>query len=269
VADEVDRDLELAEARGRRWWIDEPRVETIEQAAAFVTDVHCALLFPFETIALPSLWEAIAGPDEVAFTTWGPNEDRIWAWKDELAARGLAWYGKLVRKRATLLSPVLLADLYPGNGDVDDFRRLPLGADAARVAGALAGGPLPQSILREEVGLTGKAGKGRFDRAMIDLQRHLLVTHAGVWEQEAGWPAAVIALTASVFDVGGRRDPVAAAAKYVTTALEVTAAELGRAFAWPVVEARAALDALVAQGAAVETGRRYRPVTQPQRSGGT
>ena len=249
----------LAEARAQRWGIDAPRVETLDRAAAYVTDVHCALLFPFEAIALPSLWEAIAGPDEVPFATWGPNEDRIWAWKDELPAQGLAWYGKLVRKRATLLSPALLADLYPGDGKADDYRRLPLEGDATRVAAALAGAAMPQSMLREEVGLTGKAGKGRFDRAMIELQRQLLLTHAGVWEQDAGWATAMIALTTTVFDVGGRFDPVAAAAKHLATALEVTPAELGRAFAWPVATARDALDALVDRGAAVETARHYRP----------
>ena len=261
MADRVDVDSELAEARCRRWWIDAPRVETLERAAAFVRDVHCALLFSFEAIALPSLWEAIAGPAEVPFAEWGPNEDRIWGWKDELPAQGLAWYGKLVRKRATLLSPELLTDLYHGDGKADDYRRRPLEADAARVAAALAGGAMPQSILREEVGLTGKPGKARFDRAMIELQRHLLVTHAGVWDQDAGWATAMISPTASVFDVGGRRDPVAAAAKYLATSLEVTAADLGRAFAWPVTEARSALDALAERGAAIESARCYRPVS--------
>ena len=259
MADAVDLDAELAAARCRRWWIDAPRVETLERAAEFVADVHCALLFPFEAIALPSLWEAIAGPDEIPFATWGPNEDRIWGWKDELPAQGLAWYGKLVRKRATLVSSALLVDLYPGDGRADDYRRLPLGADAAGVAAALAGGAMPQAILREEVGLGGKAGKGRFERAMIELQRHLLVTHAGVWEQDAGWATAMVAPTSSVFDVGGRRDPVAAAARYIATALEVTAAELGRSFGWSVAEARSALDALVEHGTAVETRGRYRP----------
>jgi len=237
---------------------DQVAVETLARAAAFVTDVDCALLFPFEAIALPSLWEAIAGPDEVPFATWGPNEDRIWGWKDELAAQGLAWYGKLVRKRATLLSPALLADLYPGDGNVDDYRRLSIEGDAARVAAALTGGAMRQSMLREEVGLAGKAGKGRFERAMIELQRQLLVTHAGVWEQDAGWATAMIALTTSVFDVGGRFEPAAAAAKYLATALNVTAAELGRAFAWPVADARTALDGLVERGAAVEEAGHYR-----------
>jgi hypothetical protein len=160
-----------------------------------------------------------------------------------------------------LVSPALLTDLYPGAGKSDDHRRVPLEADARRVAAALGGGAMPQSILREDVGMAGKQGKARFDRAMIELQRHVLVTHAGVWEQDAGWATAMIALTSSVFDVGGRHDPVAAAAKYLATALEVTPADLGRAFAWPLADAQAALAALASRGEAVETGRRYRPVT--------
>ena len=97
-------------------------------------------------------------------------------------------------------------------------------------------------MLREEVGLAGKAGKGRFERAMIELQTPAARDPRGCVGAGRRMGTAMTALTTSVFDVRGRFEPAAAAAKYVATALNVTAAELGRAFAWPVADARTALD---------------------------
>ncbi|MGH9184446.1 MAG: AlkZ-related protein [Acidimicrobiales bacterium] len=253
-------DDHLAGLRARRWWITARRVGSIERAASFVSDVGAALLFPTEKIALPSLYEVMAGPDVVPFAEWGPVEQRIWAWKDELPQRGLAWYGKLVWGRASLLAPDLLALLYPGRGGDDDHRTLDLSPEAHRLAAALAGGAIPSSGLRVEVGLDGKAGKSRYDRAMGELHRRLLVTSAGVWEGDSGWPSVMVELTSRVFDVGGRHDQTAAAGRLLDTALEVTPKDLARAFGWPIADARATLARLADDGraVAVDGGQRYR-----------
>lgn len=248
--------LDLARIRARRWWIDRTRVRTIRRAGLFVADVDAALLIPVAGVELPSLWEVVVGPDVEAFSVWNADAELVWSWKDELPTRRWAWYGKLARGRGTFLSPALLADLYAGRGAPDDYRGFDLGPDAARIAAVLEGGARPQSVLREEVGLAGKAGKGRFDRAMGELYRHLLVTHAGVWEQDRGWPAAMIELTCRMFDVGGG-DPVAAAGRFLATTLRTTPRGLGQAFAWPVGEARTALDALTGTGGAAKDGDEY------------
>jgi hypothetical protein len=234
----------LAAARGGRW-LPDPPLTTVEEAAAFVDGVGFAVLFPAERIDAPSLWEAVAGPDEVPFAGgMGPAEEQVWGWKDELPRIGAAWYGKFVHKRASLLSPALLAALYAGAGEPTDHEDAELPDDGHRIAEALLTGPLTTAALREVVG-----DRGRYDRAMSALQRQLLVTSAGTRVHRAGWPATVIDLTCRPFDVGGRRDHGYAAARFVDTMIEATPAELARAFGWPVAAARERLAALPARTA--------------------
>jgi hypothetical protein len=229
----------LGRARGDLW-LPVPPPGTVEQAAAYVDRVGFAVLFPAERVPVPSLWEAVAGPDAVPFATgMGPAEARIWAWKDELPKAGHAWYGKFVYQRASLLSPRLLAALYAGDGDLADHEAFDLPDEAHRVAEALLTGPLPTAALREIVG-----DRRRYDRAMLALQRHLLVTSAGVREQRAGWPATLIELTCRIFDVGGAADHAFAARRFLDTMIEATPQQLSRTYGWPVGTARTRLDAL-------------------------
>ncbi|TDD28545.1 hypothetical protein E1218_06920 [Kribbella turkmenica] len=114
--------------------------------------------------------------------------------------------------------------------------------------------PLPSATLRALIG-----DRGRYQRAINELQRHLLVTTAGVHEAGSGWPAALIALTCDQFDVGGGTDHAGVAAQFLDTMLETTPGELGRAFRWPATQARACLDELVDAGRATYDGTRYYP----------
>jgi hypothetical protein len=226
----------------------------LQRAAAFIEDVGFALLFPAAKVAAPTLWDAVAGDDVEPFASgMGVNEQKVWTWKDELPRRGQAWYGAFIGKRGSFLSPALLTALYPGHGDVDDHEALPLSPVAHEIAAALAGQSLPSDALRALVG-----DRSRYQRAVIELQRHLLITSAGVQENRTGWPSALLDLTCRRFDVGGRVDHQFAAGRFLLTLLEATPAELGRCFGWPVAEARARLDALVAAGLADSTGTGYR-----------
>jgi hypothetical protein len=220
-------------------------VSTIEEAGEFVDRVGFAVLFPADRIAAPSLWEAVAGPDATPFANgMGPDEERVWTWKDELPLTGAAWYGKFVHNRASLLAPSLLAALYPGDGDPTDHEALDLPAEAHHVAEVLLTGPLTTAALREIVG-----DRGRYNRGIAALQRHLLVTSAGINEQSAGWPATVIDLTCRLFTVGGGVDDRYATARFAQTMVEATPSELARAFGWPIATARERLAALESGGA--------------------
>lgn len=247
--------LALGQARAKRWWVAGRRVGSIERAAAFVEDVGLALLFPTPRVLAPSLWEAVAGDDAEPFATgMGAHEQKVWAWKDELPRRRLCWYGAYLGSRGSLLSPVLLAALYPGAGEVDDHESLPLSPAAHEIARALAGGPAPSASLRRLVG-----DRNRYQRGVVELQRMLIVTTAGVEENRTGWPSALFDLTCRRFSVGDGRDHGLAAARFLDTGLEVTPAELARTFRWPTALARAALDELVRAGRAVSVDGRYRP----------
>jgi hypothetical protein len=234
-------ELKLGRARARRWWVTGRRVGSVERAAAFVDDVGFALLFPTPRAVAPSLWEAVTGADKEPFATgMGTAEQKVWTWKDELPRLGLAWYGAFVAGRGSFLSPALLSALYPGAGDVDDHESQELSPAAHQIAQALADGPLPSDQLRALVG-----DRNRYQRAVTDLQRHLLVTTAGVQDNPSGWPSALVELSCRRFDIGGSMDHLFATSCYLDTMLAATPADLAAAFRWPVAKARAGLDELV------------------------
>jgi hypothetical protein len=249
---------ELAGARGERW-SPVKLLRSLGEAAAFVDDVGFALLFPTDRPVAPSLWEAVAGPDAMPFAGgMGTAESLVWTWKDLLPEAGFAWSGRFIRGRASLLSPRLLAALYPGRGEPDDHRSVTLPPEAHEIADALRAGPLPSSALRSLVG-----HRGRYDRAIRELQRRLLVTSAGVREQPSGWPAVVLELTCQRFDVG-TTDKRYATTRFLDTMIEATPAELARVYQWSTTAARAALDDHVAAGLGVRTSTGYRAARQPE-----
>jgi len=236
-------DDELAHARATRWWVRGRRIGSVERAGKFVDDVGFALLFPAPKPLGPSLWEAVAGEDAEPFGDgMGEDEQKVWGWKDELPRLGLAWYGAFVGGRGTFLSPTLLAALYPGDGELDDHERMELSPAAHELAAALAVEPMSSAALRTLLG-----DKNKYQRAIGELQKNLLVTTAGVEEQSNGWPATLLTLTCEQFDVGGRSDHREAAEQYLDTMLDATPAELARAFRWPVAEARELLNELAAE----------------------
>src|SRR5258708_10018100 len=95
-------------------------VRSLAAAAAFVDRAGLALVFPKATVALPSLFEAVAGS---APTPWAemredgkmemtPDLSLVWGWKDELAEARLACAGKHLRGLLSLVSLRLLPALY-------------------------------------------------------------------------------------------------------------------------------------------------------------
>lgn len=246
-------EVELGRARERRWWVRGRRVRSIARAGAFVEDMGFALLFPSERVLAPSLWEAVAGEDAEPFATgMDVEEQRVWSWKDELPRRGLAWYGNFVAGRNSFLSPSLLRWLYPSNGGTDDHMSLDLSPTAHEIATALAEGPQPSASLRALMG-----DRGRYQRGAVELQRHLLVTTAGVHQQASGWPSKVLDLTCRRFDVGREQDHLAAADLFIGVVLDASARDLARTFRWPVDKARGHLDALAAAARVTRSGNRY------------
>jgi hypothetical protein len=250
-------DDELAQARAARWWVRGRRLGSVERAGKFVDDVGFALLFPAPRPIGPSLWEAVAGEDSEPFGDgMGDNEQKVWAWKDELPRRGLAWYGAYLGGRGSFLSPALLAALYPGEGELDDHVHLDLSPAAHEIASALAVEPLSSATLRQLLG-----DKNKYQRAIGELQRQLLVTTAGVQESANGWPAALLTLTCEQFDVGGTTNHSEAALHYLDTMLDASPTELSRAFRWSTTKARDLLNELVETDRATTDGSRYQPLS--------
>ena len=250
--------------RAKRWWQTRRPIGSIERAAAFVSDVGFALLFPHRTVSLPSLWAAASDlPFGLSAEDWSPEIQRVWGWKDELPLQRLAWYGRFIRGRPSFLSPAVLTDLYARSGQPEDFEEVPLRDDARRVASVLLrSGPLPSAILRQAVNLQGKAGSARFSAALTELGRALVVTYFGTEQEGSGWPSAVLELTVRVFDIPPRRDieegARRAATRFLQTMVSARPIDLALAFGWTTAEARAVLSDLASGGTVVRDGTGFR-----------
>jgi hypothetical protein len=240
--------MELDAARARRWGYGVKPLTTRAQAAKWIDRVGFALLFAKDGIHLPAILDVARGPDwdPSADDGWGPEIQRVWAWKDELPDARQAWSGHFLRGRSSLLSPSLLGLLYPGTGDDEDaVGEVGLSREARQVAELLlVEGALPTAELRRACGLSGKQAP-KFTRAVTELSRKLLVSHRGTSEQRAGWPSVVLDLTPRVFAVPAQGHVAdrrrRAAEVFTSTMVEAEPNELARAFNWTVDEARLAL----------------------------
>jgi hypothetical protein len=190
--------IEQRDARYRR--TSEQRVTTLEDARAFVNDVGFCHFWPIKDIEMPNLLHAIAGrardvPQEHA----DPDGSRCWSWKDRALGKRWWYYGKLLRRRATLVSLDLLPTFYACSenfGDIHDYlteyRDGLLSAEAKAIYEALLEhGPLDTVRLRRESRMSADSAKSRFDRALVELQIGLKVLPIGVAETGA-WHYAFI-----------------------------------------------------------------------------
>lgn len=240
------------------------RVRSLRAAAAWVEDAGLAVVYSSADLVLPSLWEAVGGPDadwairdeEGKAVDFTPEFSKLWRWKDELPEQRLACSGRhLGRGAASVVARRYLPALYAltgRSGQVGDFRDTELDALEREIAEAvLENGPCSGSEVRRLV----TAEKRKVDAAIGRLHRELILTNAGIAEREQGWPAIRNDLFARRWRSSLRRLPEQDAARrklaeqVLRNAGELSAADLAGVFRWRRKEAAATLDALA------ETGR--------------
>lgn len=249
--------MDLTAERSKRWGYDRTLLKTLPKAAAWIDDLGFALLFAHKGQPIPSLWVRSVTPTPDEKFDWGPEAETVWTWKDELPKRGLAWYGHFINGRKSFLSLTMLAALYPREGTVDDYRSATLSPDARRIADVLLpSGPQSAAALREATGLRGAP----YDKAVKELGRALVITHAGIEEQGAGWPSSVLDLTVRAFKLKPRPDPALATRTLLSTLIACQPNHLSRAYGWRSATAKEHLNAAVTAGEATRDGSRYRVV---------
>jgi hypothetical protein len=189
---------EQREVRYRR--TPERRIQTIDQARAFVDDVGFCFFWPIKDIEMPSLFHAIAGRIRpVPSAHNDPDLSKSWGWKDRSLGQRWWYYGKMLRRRATLISLDMLPFFYANSrnyGELDDYleeyRSGTMTAEAKRVYETLLTlGPLDTVRLRREVHMAADSAKSRFERALVELQIGFKVLPIGVAEAGA-WRYAFI-----------------------------------------------------------------------------
>ena len=159
-------------------------VRSIEEARAFVEQVGLCTIFHDASGKLPSLWYAVDAPDkQPGERGWGDKMGKVWSWKNELPARypDTIFYGKLKGGRAILCSMDRLREIYR-------VQRRPLSGvseTARELYDVIRQGPIPNKELRRATGLDGKAGKARFDRALLELQVAMLIVRVNRTDVES------------------------------------------------------------------------------------
>jgi hypothetical protein len=176
------------------------RLHTVEEARGFVDEVGFCHFWPIKGIETPNLFHAIAGRVRpVPMEHGDPDISKCWGWKDDSLDKRWWYYGKLLRRRATLVSLEMLPYFYAlseNYGSLDDYLQeyedgLMTAEAKAIYEAILEHGPLDTVRLRREARMSAESAKSRFDRALVELQVGLKVVPTGVAEAGA-WNYAFI-----------------------------------------------------------------------------
>jgi hypothetical protein len=244
------------------------RVTTQEQAVEFVNDVGFAFLFPIQGVEMPSLWDAIAGRKMPTTNKHSGYEiERTWGWKDESLDKKWWYYGKLLRRKATLVSLDFLPNFYALSenfGDyehdyLEEYRIGAMSSEAKQVYEALLkNGALDTVRLRREARLSSEANKPRFEKALTELQTGLKVLPVGIAPAGAWRYAFIYEILprwyADVPDRARKIDRAEARAaildQYLRNVIASPLSNAGRLFGWKSIETQQAAERLTAEGRA-------------------
>ncbi len=181
----------LAERRARRYRLaPELRLQTVEDARAYVQDMGFCLFWPIQGVEVPNMFHAIAGRvREVPAEHGDPDIGKSWGWKDDSLDRRWWYYGKLIRKRATMVSLEMLPCFYACSGNygdyerdyLDEYRDGQVSVEAKNLYEALlTHGPLHTVELRQKAHMANDTAKYRFDKTLTELQAQLKILPVGV-----------------------------------------------------------------------------------------
>jgi hypothetical protein len=170
------------------------RVKTKDEAIQYVNERGFIYFWPINGITLPSLWGAVSGNRPV------PNEHDdpghvSWDWKDSLLGKHVWFYGKILRKKATIISMEIAPYFYaltenygsPEEDYLTIYEQGRMTQEAKTVYEALLEhSPLDTITLRKASHLTSHESESRFNRALTDLQTDFKimpvdVVDAGSW----------------------------------------------------------------------------------------
>lgn len=175
------------------------RIADRSQAVNFVNERGFIFFWPITGITFPSLWAAVAGDRPVADEHDDPGHI-TWGWKDELLGKKVWYYGRVLRRKNSIISLKFLPNFYalsPNYGDPEQdyliqYEQGLMTQEAKSVyESLLREGPLDTISLRKSARLSSPSSEGRFAKALDDLQIEFRVLPVGISEAGA-WHYAFI-----------------------------------------------------------------------------
>ncbi len=242
------------------------RCRNEEDIRAFVEDVGFCLLFNVNGVTAPTVYQAVAGFDkETTPKHDDPTISLTWNTKDRSLDKRWWYYGKLLRQKATLVSLMLLPAFYALSenfgGDDDylaEYEAGTLSAESRSIYEALrTHGPLHAIDLKRKANLYGDESKGRFDKALSQLQAGLKVLPVGIAEAGA-WRYAFIYdivsrwypdLPARARDISRSDARATLALRHIQNVVAASPRDLERLFGWSRPEVASTLRRLADAGA--------------------
>jgi tetratricopeptide (TPR) repeat protein len=235
-----------------------------EQAIAFVNERGFIFFWPITGIIFPSLWTAVAGNRPVADVHDDPGHV-TWGWKDSLLAQHRWYYGKVLRKKATMISLEISPYFYalsenygsPEEDYLTLYEQGRLTQEAKAIYEALLDkGPLDTIALRRAARLSSPESEGRYNKAITDLQADFKVLPVGV-TQSGAWHYAF------AYDIVSRHFPdllqqaqsisenqarLKLAELYFRSVGAAQGRDLGKLFGWLPIQTQRTIDRLVQHG---------------------
>ncbi|MHB1007257.1 MAG: AlkZ-related protein [Chloroflexota bacterium] len=266
----IDLETRALAYRKRRFrQTPEHRLQSIQEAATFIDDMGLCLFQTNHGIELPSLWGAVAGTSAPA-PRWGQHDDvyeLAWNWKDRLFAGGHFYYGKALGNYRLFVSTDMLPYLWALSelnygGEPDDYLELyqdgKLSVDAKNIYRVLREhGPASTTVLRRASGIaSGDDAWSRFERALTELQRGLLVAATGIardnaWKYTFRYATLLDAFPKEVADAmrfSSRQALAHVLAHYVGLVGTATPRQASRLFGWREEPCLRAARDLIADG---------------------
>lgn len=169
---------------------DSSRLRTPQQAVDFVNERGFIFFWPVKGTIMPSLWCSVAGDRPVPDAHDDPGHI-TWSWKDQMLDKRVWYYGRILRKRNTIISLKMAPYFYalsPNFGEPeleisDQYHAGLIPLEVKLIFEALLEkGPLDSLALRREAHLSGPNSNTPFNRALDILQRDFKVMPTAIAE---------------------------------------------------------------------------------------
>ncbi len=240
------------------------RLHDREQAIDFVNERGFIYFWPISGIVLPSLWIAVAGDRPVADQHDDPGHV-TWGWKDSLLGQRRWYYGKVLRKKATIISLDIAPYFYalsenygsPEEDYLTLYEQGRLTQEAKAVYEALLfEGLLDTVSLRRAAHLSSTDSDARFNKALTDLQADFKilpvgVTEAGAWHYAFAYDIVtrhypeLLEQAQTISEIQARQK---LATLYFRSVGAAQARDIRKLFGWSPTQAERTIDHLVHTG---------------------